>query len=86
MDDSAQTSATSELMPTPEIESFVRRAIGIRFQMRFKDERQWWPVSAWDVAETLAGYYYDYGMYCCLEMMREGKELPTALAVFRMHR
>jgi len=38
------------------------------------------------VAETLAGYYYDYGMHCCLEMMREGKELPTALAIFRMRR
>jgi hypothetical protein len=79
--------ATSELVPsTPEVESFVRRAIGIRFEMRFKQEHQWWPVSAWDVAETLAGYYYDYGVHCCLEMMREGKELPPALAVFRMRR
>ena len=64
----------------------MRRAIGMRFEMRFKQESHWWPVSAWDVAETLAGYYYDYGMNCCLEMMREGKELPTALAIFRMRR
>ena len=71
---------------SPEVESFVRRAIGLRFEMRFKDEVKWWPTDAREVAETLAGYYYDYGMHCCLEMMREGKELPTALAVFRMHR
>ena len=45
-----------------------------------------WSASARDVAETLAGCYYDYGMHCCLEMMREGKELPPALAVFRMRR
>jgi hypothetical protein len=25
-------------------------------------------------------------MHCCLEMMREGKELPTALAFFRVRR
>lgn len=71
---------------TLEIDSFVRRAIGLRFEMRFKDEQQWWPANARDVAETLSGYYYDYGMHCCLEMMREGKELPTALAVFRIRR
>jgi hypothetical protein len=80
------TAASELTASSPEVESFVRRAIGLRFEMRFKQERQWWPVSAWDVAETLAGYYYDYGMHCCLEMMREGKELPTALAIFRMRR
>jgi hypothetical protein len=69
-----------------ELESFVRRAIGLRFETRFKDERQWWPVDAREVAETLAGYYYDYGMHSCLEMMREGRELPTALAFFRIRR
>jgi hypothetical protein len=68
------------------VESFVRRAIDVRFEMRFKDESQWWPVDAREVAETLAGYYYDYGMHSCLEMMREGKELPTALAFFRVRR
>ena len=47
---------------------------------------QWWPANARDVAETLSGYYYDYGMHCCLEMMREGKELSTALAIFRIRR
>jgi hypothetical protein len=75
----------SELVPSmPEVDSFVRRSIGLRFEMRFKDETEWWPVNAWEVAETLAGYYYDYGLHSCLEMMREGKELPTALAIFRM--
>ena len=69
---------------TREIDSFVRRAIGLRFEMRFKDEARWWPINAWEVGETLLGYYYDYGVHSCLEMMREGKELPTALAVFRI--
>jgi hypothetical protein len=68
---------------TAEVEAFVRRAIGMHFEMRFKDEPKWWPVDAREVAETLAGYYYDYGMHSCLEMLREGKELPTALAFFR---
>ena len=79
--------APSELAGnSPEVESFVRRAIDVRFEMRFKDESQWWAVDARDVAETLAGYYYDYGMHSCLEMMREGEELPTALAFFRIRR
>ena len=78
------TGASDSVSSTPEVDSFVRRSIGLRFEMRFKDETQWWPVNAWEVAETLAGYYYDYGLHSCLEMMREGKELPTALAIFRM--
>jgi hypothetical protein len=90
MDDNARsywmTAASISVPSTPEMESFVRRAIGVRFEMRFKDESQWWPVNAWEVAETLAGYYYDYGMHSCLEMMREGNELPTALAFFRICR
>lgn len=88
MDDRVRNETTlgSELVPsTPEVGWFVRRSIGLRFEMRFKEESQWWPVDAWDVAETLAGYYYDYGLHSCLEMMREGKELPTALAIFRIH-
>ena len=64
----------------------MRRALGLRFEMRFKDESRWWPVDTREVAETLAGYYYDYGMHSCLEMMREGRELPTALASFRVRR
>jgi hypothetical protein len=89
MDDRAysETTFAPQLVPsTPEVGSFVRRSIGVRFEMRFKEERQWWTVDAWDVAETLAGYYYDYGLHSCLEMMREGQELPTALAVFRVRR
>ena len=78
------TAASESAANSPEVEAFVRRAIGVRFEMRFKGESQWWPVDAREVAETLAGYYYDYGMHSCLEMMREGKELPTALAFFRI--
>ena len=80
------TSPSELAASSSEVESFVRRAIGVRFEMRFKDEGQWWPVDAREVAETLAGYYYDYGMHSCLEMMREGRELPTALAFFRIRR
>ena len=63
-----------------EVASFVRRALGLRFEMRFEGETEWWPIDAQDVAETLAGYYYNYGMHSCLEQMREGKELPSGLA------
>ena len=69
-----------------EVRSFVHRAIGLRFEMRFKWELDWWPIDAREVAETLAGYYYDYGMHSCLEQMREGKELASGLAVFRLRR
>lgn len=67
-----------------EVTSFVHRAIGLRFEMRFKWEADWWPIDAREVAETLAGYYYDYGMHSCLEQMREGKELASGLAVYRL--
>lgn len=78
---------SSEVASTPaEVASFVRRALGLRFEMRFEGETEWWPVDAQDVAETLAGYYYNYGMHSCLEQMREGKELPTGLAFYRVHR
>jgi hypothetical protein len=71
---------------TAEVASFVRRAIGLRFEMRFKWESRWWPIDAREVAETLAGYYYDYGMHSCLEQMREGKELASGLALYRVRR
>ena len=80
------TVASELAASSPEVESFVRRAIDVRFEMRFTDESKWWPANAREVAETLIGYYYDYGMHSCLEMMREGKELPTALAIFRIRR
>jgi hypothetical protein len=69
-----------------EVRSFIHRAIGLRFEMRFKWETEWWPIDAREVAETLAGYYYDYGMHSCLEQMREGKELASGLAVYRLRR
>jgi hypothetical protein len=52
------TAASELTASSPEAASFVRRAIGMRFEMRFKQERQRWPVSAWDVAETLAGLWH----------------------------
>ena len=78
---------TSEAAPTTgEVATFVRRALGLRFEMRFDGETEWWPIDARDVAETLAGYYYNYGMHSCLEQMREGKELPSGLAFYRVRR
>lgn len=71
---------------TPEVASFVRRALGLRFEMRFRWETRWWPIDAREVAETVAGYYPDYGMHSCLEQMREGKELASALALYRVRR
>jgi len=71
---------------TAEVASFVRRAIGLRFEMRFDWETEWWPIDAREVAETLAGYYYNYDMLSCLEQLREGKELPTGLAFYRVRR
>ena len=73
-----------EAQASEEVASFVHRAIGLRFEMRFKWEARWWPIDAREVAETLAGYYYDYGMHSCLEQMREGKELTSGLAVYRV--
>ena len=78
---------SSEAEPTTtEVASFVRRAFGLRFEMRFEWETEWWPIDARDVAETLAGYYVNYGMHSCLEQMREGKELPSGLAYYRVRR
>lgn len=67
-----------------EVAAFVRRALGLQFEMRFEWETKWWPVDAQDVCETLFGYHDS--MYCCLEQMREGKELPSGLAYFRVRR
>jgi hypothetical protein len=54
--------------------------------MRFDGETEWWPIDARDVAETLAGYYQNYGMHSCLEQLREGKVLPSGLAFYRVRR
>jgi hypothetical protein len=67
-----------------EVAAFVRRALGLQFEMRFEWEAQWWPVGAQEVAETLLGYYDS--MHSCLEQMREGKELPPGLSYFRVRR
>jgi hypothetical protein len=69
-----------------EVMSFVRRALGLRFEMRFDWEVDWWPIDAQEVAETLAGYYQNFGLHSCLEQMREGEELPSGLAYFRVRR
>lgn len=75
---------TDAAPPAEEVMSFVHRAIGLRFEMRFKWEMDWWPIDAREVAETLAPYYVDYGMHSCLEQMREGKELASGLALYRL--
>jgi hypothetical protein len=67
-----------------EVASFARRALGLRFEMRFEGEGAWWPVDARDVGETLLSYYDS--MHSALEQMREGKELPSGLAYFRVRR
>ena len=64
--------------------TFVRRAFGTRFEMRFDWETQWWPIDAQDVADTLAGYHDN--LQRCLEQMCEGKELPSGLAYYRVRR
>ncbi|HSD43140.1 MAG TPA: hypothetical protein VLD36_14890 [Burkholderiales bacterium] len=67
-----------------EIISFVRRTLGIRFEMRFEWEAHWWPVDAQEVAETLSGYYDSTER--CFERLREGQELRSGLAYFRVRR
>jgi hypothetical protein len=67
-----------------EVAAFVRRALGVAFEMRFHWETKWWRVDAQEVGQTLAGYYRD--MHSCLEQMREGKELPSGLAYYRVRR
>ncbi len=81
----AQASPSSPTA-TPEVASFVHHALGLRFEMRFKWETRWWPIDAREVAESLAAYYSHYGMHSCLEQMREGKELASVLALYRMQR
>jgi hypothetical protein len=67
-----------------EVTAFVRRACGIRFEMRFEWETQWWLVDAQEVCKTLAGYHND--LQNCLEQMREGQVLRSGLAHFRVRR
>jgi hypothetical protein len=66
----------------PDVTAFVRRALGLTFEMRFHWEAKWWPVDAQEVGQTLAGYYRN--MHICLEQMREGKEFSSGLAFFRV--
>ena len=68
----------------PEAAAIVRRALGLAFEMRFHWETKWWPVDAQEVGQTLAGYYCN--MHSCLEQMREGVELSSGLAFFRVRR
>jgi hypothetical protein len=76
--------ATRPATHVPDVAAFARRALGMRFEMRFQWETEWWPVDAQDVGLTLSGYYDS--MHSCLEQMREGKELPSGLAYFRVCR
>jgi hypothetical protein len=50
--------------------------------MRFEWEVDWWPIDAQEVAETLAGYHDS--LQQCLEELREGKELASGLAHYRV--
>jgi hypothetical protein len=50
--------------------------------MRFEWEVDWWPIDAQEVAETLAGYHDS--LQRCLEELREGKELASGLAHYRV--
>ena len=68
----------------PEVATFVRRALGLAFEMRFHWETKWWPTDPHEVGQTLAGYYPS--MDRCLQALREGKELPSRLAHFRVRR
>jgi hypothetical protein len=68
----------------PDVAAFGRRAFGLAFDMRFHWETKWWPVDAQEVAETLAGYHNN--LQGCLEQMREGMELSSGLAFFRVRR
>lgn len=67
-----------------EVVSFVRHALGLRFEMRFDWETKWWPVDAQEVGETLAGYFHS--LQDTLEQLREGQELRSGLAYFRVRR
>ena len=74
--------ASRPMFSSAEVSAFIRRAFGIRFEMRYHWEAQWWPVDAQDVGETLASYYDN--LHSCLEQLREGRELRSDLASFRM--
>ena len=68
----------------PDVAAFMRRALGLAFEMRFHWETRWWPVDAQEVGQTLCGYHRN--MHSCLEQMREGMELSSGLAFFRVRR
>jgi hypothetical protein len=84
LEETTEQAAQDPVAHAPEVASFVRRALGLRFEMRFEGEAAWWPVDAHEVGETLRGYYDS--MHSALEQMREGKELPSGLAYFRVRR
>lgn len=77
-----QTDIAHQVRSGSEVTAFVRRALGIRFEMRFEWETQWWLVDAQEVGKTLASYHND--LQKCLEQMREGRELRSGLAHFRV--
>jgi hypothetical protein len=79
-----QTGITRQTSSGSEVTAFVRRAFGVRFEMRFEWETQWWLVDAREVGNTLAGYHNN--LQGCLDQMREGQELRSGLAYFRVRR
>jgi len=79
-----QTGIARQTPSGSEVTDFVRRAFGIRFEMRFEWETRWWLVDAQEVGKTLAAYHNN--LQGCLERMREGKELSSDLAYYRVRR
>jgi hypothetical protein len=66
----------------PDVIAFVRRATALRFEMRFEWETKWWPIHVQEVAKTLSGYYES--MRDCLDQLRDGQELRSGLAYYRV--
>lgn len=70
-------------MPTASrVIKFARAALGLRFEMRFAWEADWWPIDVQEVADTLAGYHDN--LPGCLADLRDGKEVASGLAYFRV--
>lgn len=81
----AEPMTVSSRMPRgSQVPDFVRRALGLRFEMRFDWETDWWPINAQDIADTLYGYHES--LQRCLEALCEGDELASGLAHYRVRR
>jgi hypothetical protein len=77
---------TRVLQPTrgAQVASLACGAIGFRIEMRSQREAKWRPINSHQAGETLVGYWDS--MHNGVEQMREGKELPSGFAYFRVRR